>query len=208
MFSVFKDVYVWVSFYIVNFDSEHTNIRLLERYIHVSCDFVHMICYNQWTNKSITFKEEYMMGNNNDQINSKDFLIGSLIGGIIGATAALFLAPKSGRELRQDLNQGAAEVKDRASEWSSMAQEKGIELKNKAYEKGSELKDKAMSSTSDLTKKVSEGTQNLTSQVQDKLDKGSKQAQKKVDESNRKANEALEATKDAVSEAEKAVQKN
>jgi len=181
----------------------------IKRYINVSCAFVHMICYNQWTNKSIHFKEEQIMGNNNnDQINSKDFLIGSLIGGIIGATAALFLAPKSGRELRQDLNQGASEVKDRASEWSSIAQEKGVELKNKAYEKGSELKDKAMSSTSDLTKKVSESTQNLTSQVQEKLDKGSKKAQEKVDQSNKKANEALEATKDAVSEAEKAVQNN
>lgn len=29
-----------------------------------------------------------------DGINSKDFLIGTLIGGIIGATTALFLAPK------------------------------------------------------------------------------------------------------------------
>ena len=30
-----------------------------------------------------------------DGINSKDFLIGTLIGGIIGSTTALFLAPKS-----------------------------------------------------------------------------------------------------------------
>lgn len=38
-----------------------------------------------------------------DGINSKDFLIGTLIGGIIGATTALFLAPKSGKELRDEI---------------------------------------------------------------------------------------------------------
>lgn len=44
------------------------------------------------------------MAENN--MNGKDFLIGALIGGIIGAGAALLLAPKSGRELRVNISDG------------------------------------------------------------------------------------------------------
>ena len=46
------------------------------------------------------------MGNDNN-MNTKDFVIGALIGGIVGAASALLLAPKSGKELRQDLNHQA-----------------------------------------------------------------------------------------------------
>ncbi len=48
-------------------------------------------------------------------INAKDFLIGSLIGGIVGAATALFLAPKSGKELRDDLNTHAGTLKEKAA---------------------------------------------------------------------------------------------
>ena len=41
-------------------------------------------------------------------MNTKDFLIGTLIGGIVGATTALFLAPKSGKELRSDISDQAS----------------------------------------------------------------------------------------------------
>src|SRR5690625_506984 len=97
-----------------------------------------------------------------DNINSKDFIIGTLIGGIVGAGVALFLAPKSGKELRGDLNQGAMQVKDRAYEWKDVAQDKGDDLKEKAYVKGSELKKKAVDQTSELTKTVSQKTKDLT----------------------------------------------
>lgn len=46
------------------------------------------------------------MGESNNNMNGKDFVIGALLGGIIGAGVALLLAPKSGRELRVDLSDG------------------------------------------------------------------------------------------------------
>lgn len=36
-------------------------------------------------------------------LGAKELFIGGIIGGMIGAAAALFLAPKSGEELRRDL---------------------------------------------------------------------------------------------------------
>ncbi|GAJ99426.1 YtxH domain-containing protein [Geomicrobium sp. JCM 19055] len=49
-------------------------------------------------------------------MNTKDFLIGTLIGGIVGASAALLFAPKSGKELRGDISEGASTAKDKTYE--------------------------------------------------------------------------------------------
>lgn len=38
------------------------------------------------------------------------------IGGMVGATAALLLAPKSGKKLRRDLVRGAQDLRDKTSE--------------------------------------------------------------------------------------------
>ena len=42
------------------------------------------------------------------------FLLGALVGGVIGAAAALFLAPKTGKEMREDLGQQANEWKEKS----------------------------------------------------------------------------------------------
>ena len=41
------------------------------------------------------------MSDNN--MNGKDFLLGAVVGGVIGAITALLLAPKPGDELRADI---------------------------------------------------------------------------------------------------------
>lgn len=101
-----------------------------------------------------------------DNINSKDFIIGTLVGGIVGATVALMFAPKSGRELRADINEGAMQVMDRANEWKEVAQEKGADL----YDKGSELTKKAIDSTTKLTRDVAKKTEDLRKNVMEKQD--------------------------------------
>lgn len=112
---------------------------------------------------------ENQNNNNSNSINTKDFVIGSLIGGIVGATMALVLAPKSGKELRGDINQGAHQAKNRASDWKDTAQEKGSDWRDKAYTTGSELRRKAMDSTAQLSKSASVKTKELTNSVKGKL---------------------------------------
>ncbi|WP_416151522.1 YtxH domain-containing protein [Salipaludibacillus sp. HK11] len=58
-------------------------------------------------------------------MNPKDFLIGGLIGGVIGASVAFLLTPKSGREIRQDINQQAKVAKNKTSDWTNQAVERG-----------------------------------------------------------------------------------
>ena len=47
---------------------------------------------------------------------AKHIVTGILVGGIIGATAMLFLAPRSGEEMRADVVDKAMELKDRTAE--------------------------------------------------------------------------------------------
>ncbi|RYG74943.1 YtxH domain-containing protein [Lentibacillus lipolyticus] len=88
------------------------------------------------------------------EFNGKEFVLGSIIGAIGGALAALFLAPKSGNELRSDLNSGTVELKHRASDWKNKAYSKGSEWKDSAIDKGSEWKEKAADSTTRLAQKA------------------------------------------------------
>ncbi|RSL32919.1 YtxH domain-containing protein [Salibacterium salarium] len=73
------------------------------------------------------------------EMNTKDFVIGTLIGSIVGACSALLLAPKAGKELREDLSDGAQTAKVKTNEFTNEAYEKGSEWANRAKDKSSEL---------------------------------------------------------------------
>lgn len=47
---------------------------------------------------------------------TKHILTGILVGGLIGATAMLFLAPRSGQEMREEIRDKAADLRDRTTE--------------------------------------------------------------------------------------------
>ena len=97
---------------------------------------------------------ESVQDQSNNHINAKDFLIGTLVGGIVGALTALFLAPKSGKELREDLNDQAY-----------LLREKTESLRETAIEKSSEITSTVKDKTSALSKKVSEQSQGLVNKV-------------------------------------------
>jgi len=93
--------------------------------------------------------QSYGMGNRYDDLydyeeeaGSKDFIIGALVGGIIGAAAALFLAPKSGKELRTDLNTHASTLKEKTSGYTDTAKEKSSGLTQQVKEQSSKVVDK------------------------------------------------------------------
>ena len=52
---------------------------------------------------------------NQDSAGNGMFLLGALAGALVGAGVALLMAPKSGQQVRQDLNQGFNTVKDAAA---------------------------------------------------------------------------------------------
>ena len=58
----------------------------------------------------------------------KGMLIGFLTGGAIGAALALLYAPKSGRELRQDIKLKSDEYLDDAEKYIAEAKDRAIDL--------------------------------------------------------------------------------
>lgn len=89
---------------------------------------------------------------NSSKSSSKDFVIGAIVGGVIGAAAALFLAPKAGKDLRNDVIVQAGTLKEKSSGLTSQAKEKATVLK----EKGTELASQAKEKSSQISKKVQE----------------------------------------------------
>jgi gas vesicle protein len=60
--------------------------------------------------------KEGVMMMKEELINNRSFiLISFLIGGVMGAGAALLLAPKPGKEIREDIKRFAVNTKDRAA---------------------------------------------------------------------------------------------
>ncbi len=139
---------------------------------------------------------------NEGNINAKDFVIGTLIGGIVGAATALLLAPKSGKELRTDLNEQASTIREKSSQWKDTAYEKGTELAAVAREKSSELS-KALQEQStviaDRVKSIRNQEEGLES-VEDQ-----EHAEEEVNNSGNNVDAKLEETKQAFDQAEETV---
>jgi gas vesicle protein len=59
---------------------------------------------------------DYEYGPTQDMDAAKHILTGIVVGGLIGATAMLLLAPRSGEEIRAEIKDKAVDLRDRTSE--------------------------------------------------------------------------------------------
>jgi gas vesicle protein len=141
--------------------------------------------------------------NDNNNINSKDFMIGTLIGGIVGAATALLLAPKSGKDLRNDLNEQAVVLKEKSGQWKDTAVEKSNELAAVAKEKSAALSKTVQEQSNTVKDKFkSYRTKNDPEDVIDELQEVPVGDATPVQEPDN-VNQKLEETKKAFDETEK-----
>lgn len=75
-----------------------------------------------------------MSDNSDDRNVALNFLAGLGVGALAGAVAALLLAPKSGRETREDIKSSAEELKDKADKAMHDLSESSEELVKKSKE--------------------------------------------------------------------------
>ncbi|WP_019243903.1 MULTISPECIES: YtxH domain-containing protein [Bacillus] len=139
----------------------------------------------------------------NSSNSCKGFMIGAVIGGIVGAATALFLAPKSGKELRGELNEKAKHLSEKTDQIKHTAVEKKDLIKHNvaektekirevAKEKGTEFAEAAKAKTSSLTNTVSKQTSTIIENV--------KNIKKRDNDDNNEVEPAntVESTKEAV----------
>ncbi|MCT8137343.1 YtxH domain-containing protein [Anaerobacillus sp. CMMVII] len=104
---------------------------------------------------------------NDNNMNTKDFLIGALVGGLVGAASALLLAPKSGKELREDLNNQALTAKEKTSGFTQTALEKGSQYAHIAKEKSTTIAKTVSEQSSQLVDRVKELTDSVRRDVEE-----------------------------------------
>ncbi|QTD41388.1 YtxH domain-containing protein [Sporosarcina sp. Te-1] len=109
--------------------------------------------YSHYTNTDDFYKEE-------ESSSAGSFLLGALVGGVIGAAAALFLAPKSGQEMREDFSEQASQLKNKSIELTSVAKDKATEFTAAAKDK-----------TDGLTKTIQEQSGQLVDKVKSMANK-------------------------------------
>lgn len=101
----------------------------------------------------------------NNQNGSTNFLTGVIVGSIVGAATALLLAPKSGKELRSDINTQVSTIKDKSGEWKETVMEKGTEISATAKEKTAHLRQVAMETGTNVKDVVKAKAEQLKSTV-------------------------------------------
>jgi gas vesicle protein len=104
------------------------------------------------------------MSENQNNMNGKDFLLGAIIGGIIGAGTALLLAPKQGKELREDVGRQYSVMKDKAQDWSVIAKDKSSEWASIVKDRSGEV----ASTVKDVSSEVASAVKDISSDVSSK----------------------------------------
>src|SRR5699024_7778956 len=96
--------------------------------------------------------------------NNRSFVLGALLGSVVGASIAFVIAPKPGREHRQDLNKGSKQAVHKAGELKDAEPEKGDGHKDSTLERGAQWKGKG----ADFTKQTTRSTAALTKDMKEK----------------------------------------
>ncbi|MGX7030012.1 YtxH domain-containing protein [Vagococcus zengguangii] len=73
--------------------------------------------------------------------NNGGFLLGAIIGGAAAAAAALLMAPKAGKETREELLDQMDDLKAKSSDYTQLAKDKG----SKALSKAQDIKESTLS---------------------------------------------------------------
>lgn len=88
------------------------------------------------------------------QSNGKNFLIGTIVGGVVGAVTALLFAPKSGRELRADIAEQAQAIGEKTQQFAGNVSQKTQEVAKSVGEQTSEWVGKAKEAASAVASRV------------------------------------------------------
>lgn len=112
------------------------------------------------------FDKENNQTRNDDSFGSKEFIAGAVIGGLVGAAAALFFSPKSGKDLRESINQQAGLVLEKSSQLRETVANKSSEIVLMTKDKTSALSQTVAQQSTDLVNKAKNLTGNGTKEKQ------------------------------------------
>ena len=128
------------------------------------------------------------------------FLLGAVVGGVIGAVAALFLAPKTGKEMREDFTSQAGQLKEKGIEISAVAKDKATEFTSIAKDKATEYSEVAKNKATEYTSVAKEKASEYSSVAKDKASGYTSAAKDKASEISAVAKEKTEGVTKSIQE--------
>ncbi len=123
-------------------------------------------------------------------------LLGLLAGGAIGAALALLYAPKTGKELRQDIRLKTDDYLDEADKYIAEAKDKAIHLINDGKKKSEKLIKDAREKSEELLKDA----EKVLDEAKSKTDEIVQSGKAKVDQKSGQIKSAIKAGVDAYKE--------
>jgi len=130
----------------------------------------------------------------------KGVIIGFIAGGALGAALALLYAPKSGKELRQDIKLKTDDYMDEAEKYIAEAKDKAIDLINEGKKKSEKIIKEARTKSEELLKDA----EKVLEDARTKTDELVKTGKTKVDQKSGQLKSAIKAGVDAYKETKNA----
>ena len=130
----------------------------------------------------------------------KGVIIGFIAGGALGAALALLYAPKSGKELRQDIKLKTDDYMDEAEKYIAEAKDKAIDLINEGKKKSEKIIKEARTKSEELLKDA----EKVLEEARTKTDELVKTGKTKVDQKSGQLKSAIKAGVDAYKETKNA----
>lgn len=106
-----------------------------------------------------------MADQHNGSGRGKDFLLGAVVGGVLGAVTALLLAPKSGKELRKDIAEQAHRVGEKTQELYGVVSSKTQQLAGTVGEKTQQIVKNVSEHTGEWMQKAKEVVDSVSDEV-------------------------------------------
>jgi len=110
------------------------------------------------------------------------FFIGGVVGGLLGAAAALLLAPQAGEDTRAMLREKSIELKERAEDATVDARRRAEEAAELARRRMEEATGEARERTATIRESAKMMVDERIAQVKDAIEKGKEDAEKKMAE--------------------------
>lgn len=116
--------------------------------------------------------KEWIHPNGHEAPSSKEFIVGGIAGGILGAVAALLLTPKSGSDMRQNLADAYDDVSERTHEMAAQAAKRGKKFAKQARSQANDWLDVLQTVMSTLAERASDKTEDLIERAEESFEEG------------------------------------